>query len=178
MCLRTKLELTFAILKPHVAAVPFRLQDIHSKILANGFYIVRTKKQRITLDQAKEFYDEHREKFFYNRLVTFMSSGPCYFHILARENAIQFWRNLMGPTKVFKTIFTHPHTIRGVHGLSDTRNATHGSDSEDSFKKEAKVFFPDFSASEWYSKEEDKFVRGETQFDSENFIHVIKCNDR
>lgn len=33
----------------------------------------------------------------------------------------------MGPTKVFKTIFTDPESIRGVHGLSDTRNATHGS---------------------------------------------------
>lgn len=79
------------------------------------------------MNEASQFYHDHKDKFFFNRLVTFMSSGPCYIHILARENAIEFWRTMMGPTKVFKTIFTHPESIRGVHGLTDTRNATHGS---------------------------------------------------
>lgn len=48
-------------------------------------------------------------------------------HILAKVNAIQDWRQLMGPTKVYHTIFTHPDSIRGMFGLTDTRNATHGS---------------------------------------------------
>lgn len=48
-------------------------------------------------------------------------------HILAKVNAIQDWRQLMGPTKVYHTIFTHPESIRGMFGLTDTRNATHGS---------------------------------------------------
>lgn len=47
--------------------------------------------------------------------------------ILARENAILKWRELMGPTKVYKAQITHPDTIRGKFGLTDTRNATHGS---------------------------------------------------
>ncbi len=42
-------------------------------------------------------------KFFYNRLVSFMSSGPVHCHVLAGEGAIAGWRSLMGPTKVFKT---------------------------------------------------------------------------
>ena len=49
--------------------------------------------------RAEEFYSEHREKFFYNRLVTFMSSGPCQPLILASQDAISRWRELMGPTK-------------------------------------------------------------------------------
>lgn len=48
-------------------------------------------------------------------------------YILARENAILKWRELMGPTKVFKAKLTHPDTIRGKYGITDTRNATHGS---------------------------------------------------
>lgn len=47
--------------------------------------------------------------------------------ILAKENAIQDWRKLIGPTKVFKTQYDEPNSIRGKFGLSDTRNAVHGS---------------------------------------------------
>jgi nucleoside diphosphate kinase len=48
-------------------------------------------------------------------------------YILAKENAIAEWRKLMGPTKVYQAIYTHPDSIRGLYGLTDTRNATHGS---------------------------------------------------
>lgn len=57
----------------------------------------------------------------------------------------------MGPTKVFKTLYSHPHSIRGQFGLSDTRNACHGSDSIESVEKEVKIFFPEFSISEWFA---------------------------
>ncbi len=46
-------------------------------------------------------------KFFFNRLVSFMSSGPLHCHVLAREDAIAEWRRIMGPTKVFKTRCGH-----------------------------------------------------------------------
>lgn len=55
----------------------------------------------------------------------------------------------MGPTKVFKTLYSHPQSIRGQFGLSDTRNACHGSDSIESVEKEVNIFFPDFSINEW-----------------------------
>lgn len=64
--------------------------------------------------------------------------------ILERENAIQAWRNLLGPTKVFKTIYSHPDSIRGLFGLSDTRNACHGSDSPESAVQEIEKVFPGF----------------------------------
>lgn len=54
-------------------------------------------------------------------------SGPSEAYILARDDAIAVWRQLMGPTKVFKCQLTHPDSIRAKHGLTDTRNATHGS---------------------------------------------------
>lgn len=67
-------------------------------------------------------------------------------HILAKEEAIKDWRTLLGPTKVFQTIFSHPETIRGQFGLTDTRNAGHGSDSETSAVKEINFFFPEYSS--------------------------------
>lgn len=54
------------------------------------------------------------------------------------------WRQLLGPTKVFKTIYSHPESIRGLFGLTDTRNACHGSDSPESAVHEIRKIFPDF----------------------------------
>lgn len=54
-------------------------------------------------------------------------SGPSDILIMARPNAIQHWRNLMGPTQFFRAQFEAPESIRAQFGLSDTRNATHGS---------------------------------------------------
>lgn len=56
-----------------------------------------------------------------------MCSGPSDIHILADYDAIIKWRQLMGPTKVYQAQYIAPDTIRGMFGLSDTRNATHGS---------------------------------------------------
>lgn len=56
-----------------------------------------------------------------------MCSGLICPMILAHPNAIQQWRTLMGPTKSHVARATHSHTIRGLFGLSDTRNSTHGS---------------------------------------------------
>jgi nucleoside-diphosphate kinase len=65
---------------------------------------------------------------------------------LAKKEAIKDWRALLGPTKVFQTIFSHPESIRGQFGLTDTRNAGHGSDSETSALKEIIFFFPEYSS--------------------------------
>ena len=53
-------------------------------------------------------------------------------HILARHDAINVWRKLMWPTKVYRAQFTASDSIRGTFGLSDTRNAVHGSGEIDS----------------------------------------------
>lgn len=120
-------ELTLAILKPHVIPNIFACRWIKEKILENGFKIVRAKTFRMDEDLAGNFYDEHKHKFFYGRLVSFMSSGPVEVLILAKENAIADWRRLLGPTKVYKTVISHPDSIRGMFGLTDTRNVGHGS---------------------------------------------------
>ena len=121
--------------------------------------------------RAEEFYSEHREKFFYNRLVTFMSSGPCQPLILAREDAISGWRELMGPTKVFRTRFSHPESVRGRFGLTDTRNVSHGSDSEETARAEISFFFPEFSETRWEGEEREYFQSGRVIFDCEQFVH-------
>eukprot|EP00061_Rhincodon_typus_P011518 g36583.t1 len=74
---------------------------IHQKILDNNFIILMHKYLKWDQEESRTFYAEHSGRFFYQRVVEFMTSGPMRAYILAREDAIQRWRHLMGPTKVF-----------------------------------------------------------------------------
>ncbi|KAK7871240.1 hypothetical protein R5R35_001097 [Gryllus longicercus] len=164
-------QLTLAIIKPHAVKMPSALHSIRRKIISNNFYVLNTKEVMLAKADAERFYGEHKQKFFYNRLVTLMSSGPLHVHILAKDNAIQSWRELMGPTKVYMAQFTQPATIRGEHGLSDTRNAVHGSDSETSAAREIDFFFPGFNVDGWRERVA-KVVSNETiMFDEDRFVH-------
>uniref|UniRef100_T1JFH3 Nucleoside diphosphate kinase-like domain-containing protein n=1 Tax=Strigamia maritima TaxID=126957 RepID=T1JFH3_STRMM len=98
--MKMRLQLTLAIIKPDISIYPFRLRFVRHLLLKNDFLIVRSRKMHLDVNEAEMFYQIHKDKFFYNRLVTYMSSGICYAHILAREDAIGAWRRLMGPTKV------------------------------------------------------------------------------
>nr|CAG4650614.1 EOG090X0HUX [Sida crystallina] len=128
------LKLTLAILKPDVVKVPFVLREIRHKILSSGFYVVRSRELHLRLDEVENFYNEHAGRFFHNRLVTFMKSGPIHAHILAHPDAITNWRTVMGPTKTFRAQYEAPDTIRGMFGLTDTRNSSHGSGKKQTIK--------------------------------------------
>uniref|UniRef100_A0A1B6JBJ8 Nucleoside diphosphate kinase n=1 Tax=Homalodisca liturata TaxID=320908 RepID=A0A1B6JBJ8_9HEMI len=168
---RSSLELTLAILKPHVVKASHALEAIHRIIENNGFVIVKSRTVRISQQQVEQFYEEHKNKFFYNRLITSMTSGDCEVYVLAKDNAIQDWRKLMGPTKVFQAIFSHPDSLRGMYGLTDTRNATHGSDSMESAAREISIFFPDFSVSQWLKENEESFQKEVIHSDQTSYIH-------
>lgn len=77
-----------------------------------------------------------------------MSSGPISVHVLQRVNAISHWRSLLGNTKVYMTQHSHPQTVRGLYGLTDTRNVAHGSDSPATADIEINYFFPGFHREE------------------------------
>ncbi|XP_062140430.1 nucleoside diphosphate kinase 6 [Drosophila sulfurigaster albostrigata] len=137
------MEITLALLKPHVLRNSYALQQIKT-LIGKNFTILESKEVCITKELSERFYAEHKGKFFYHRLSTFMRSGPCYAFILESESCIAKWRHLMGPTKVFKAVYSEPNCIRALYGLSDTRNACHGSDSESSALREIAILFPEF----------------------------------
>lgn len=135
--------ITLAIFKPHCLKNPIAYETIQQMITANGLKVVARKRINLSRPEAEKFYEEHRNKFFFRRLVSLMTSGPSEVVLLSGTDAIQKWRSLMGPTKVLKSVYTHPECIRSCFGLSDTRNATHGSDSEQSVNAEKHFFFGD-----------------------------------
>ncbi|XP_022089751.1 nucleoside diphosphate kinase 6-like [Acanthaster planci] len=167
------LEITLAIIKPNVVVHPHRLQEVKQLILNNNFYFVRSLEKRLPSSIVERFYAEHKGRFFYNRLVGFMSSGPVSVHILAGEDAVIRWRQLMGPTKTFRAIHEAPDSMRARFGLTDTRNATHGSDSAETARKETSFFFPDFDVEDWYQNQEPWFRKGQVTFCERRTLHYV-----
>ncbi|KAM8973880.1 nucleoside diphosphate kinase 6 [Pelodytes ibericus] len=167
------LQLTLAVIKPDAVAHPIISEAVHQKILNNNFLIVRSKEFKWTPTDSQKFYCEHTGRFFYQRLVEFMSSGPMRAYILAHEDAIQLWRKLMGPTKVFRARITAPDTVRGDLGLTDTRNTTHGSDSVETARREIAFFFPEFNANQWYKEQEPLYRAGPVCYNEERLEHRL-----
>merc|ERR1712154_744020 len=89
-----------------------------------------------------EFYAEHKGKDKIDALVAFMTSGDLVALRLEKKNAIQAWRQLMGP-RDFETVQKQaPRSIRAIYGSSTMKYAVHGSDSLRSAVRELTFFFP------------------------------------
>jgi nucleoside-diphosphate kinase len=126
------IERTLAIIKPDAVA-----QNAIGAIIATvekaGLRVVGLRQLRLSQAQAEGFYGVHRARPFFPSLVAFMTSGPCVVIALEGDNAIQRWRELMGPTDSTKA---PAGTIRASFGTSIERNAVHGSDAPDTARFE------------------------------------------
>ena len=131
------IEKTLSIIKPD--AVERNLEDKIKKVFVkNNLKISKTKKVKITKEEASEFYKIHQTKLFYNDLCNYLSSGPIVVMILEGENAVLKNRQLMGATDPKKA---EEGTLRKMYGISIDKNSVHGSDSIDSSKIEIDFFF-------------------------------------
>ena len=131
------LERTLSLIKPD--AVERELETKIKKIfLNNKLNIVDSKKIQISKEEAEEFYKVHQTKPFYEKLCSYLSSGPIIVIILDGENAIQKNRDLMGATDPKKA---KNGTIRNLYGISIDKNSVHGSDSPENAKTEIDFFF-------------------------------------
>ena len=128
---------TLSIIKPD--AVERNLEnEIKNIFLKNKLNIIESKKIKISKDEAEEFYKVHQTKPFYDKLCSYLSSGPITVMILDGENAIQKNRDLMGATDPKNA---KDGTIRKFYGISIDKNSVHGSDSSENAKKEIDFFF-------------------------------------
>lgn len=132
-----KPTLTFAIIKPDAVRVG-KTGAIIQRIIDGGFKLRAMKMVEMTRPVAEGFYAVHRERPFFNDLVGFMTSGPSVVMALEKDDAVQAWRDFMGPTDATKA---PKGTIRGDFGTSVQENATHGSDSPENAKIELDYFF-------------------------------------
>ena len=113
---------------------------ILEKINSAGFKIIAMKYTKLSLEKAQKFYEIHKDRPFFNELVTFMSRGPIVAAILEKENAVISNRELMGATNPKDA---EEGTIRKKYGISIDKNSVHGSDSVENAKIEIDFFFKD-----------------------------------
>lgn len=128
---------TFTMIKPDAVANG-HIGGILDKIIKDGFKIVAMKYTQLTPETAGKFYEVHKERPFYNDLVSFMSSGPIVAAILEKDNAIEDFRKLIGATDPAKA---EAGTIRNLFAKSIDANAIHGSDSDENAAIEGDFFF-------------------------------------
>ncbi len=131
------MQRTFAVIKPDAFAAGYQGKII-AAIQESGLRVVTLKTLHLSEAQAKGFYHVHAERPFFADLVRFMTEGPIVAMVLEGENAIKRWRDLMGPTNASEA---PKDTLRGQFGTSIERNATHGSDAEDTAAFEIGYFF-------------------------------------
>jgi len=131
------MQRTLALIKPdayaagHQGAIIARIQEA-------GLRVVSLHSLHLTRGQAEGFYHVHAERPFFGDLVAFMTEGKILAMALEGDDAIKRWRDLMGPTDATKA---PKGTIRGDFGTSIERNASHGSDAEDTAAFEVGYFF-------------------------------------
>ena len=131
------MQRTLAIIKPDAAGNQCA-GAIIKRIEESGLEICALRMINLTQQDAEGFYAVHKEKPFFGALTAFMSSGPAVVLALQGENAIRRWRDLMGATNPEDA---EDGTLRKEFGASIDRNATHGSDAEETAAYEVNYFF-------------------------------------
>jgi len=130
-------EKTLSIIKPDavgkckVGAIIARFEDA-------GLKVVAARMMHLSQEQAESFYEIHKDRPFFNDLVSFMVSGPVVVQVLAGENAVNENRRIMGATNPQEA---DPGTIRADFADSIDANAVHGSDSVENAQREIAFFF-------------------------------------
>ena len=133
----SNLEQTLSIIKPD-AVERNLVSEVKSFFEKNNLKIIKSKKVKISKEEASEFYKVHQTKPFYGELCNYLSSGPIVVMILEGENAVSKNRQLMGATDPKKA---EDGTLRKMYGLSIDKNSVHGSDSVENAKVEINFFF-------------------------------------
>jgi nucleoside-diphosphate kinase len=128
---------TLAIIKPDAID-----SGLAGRIIAHlqdaGFTIKTARLERLTVPEARAFYEVHRERPFYGALVSYMTSGPCLPMVLERENAVSHLRDVIGATDPAEAA---EGTVRRLYAESKERNAIHASDSPENALREVGFFF-------------------------------------
>lgn len=130
-------ERTLSIIKPDAIE-----KNIIGKVIAHlekgGLFVVAAKMLRLEKIQAQGFYAIHKERPFFNDLISFITSGPVLVMVLEGENGIALNRKIMGATDPQEAA---PGTIRADFATSIDKNIVHGSDGAETAKAEIAFFF-------------------------------------
>ncbi len=133
------IETTLSIIKPDGVEKNL-IGEIYGRFEKAGLEIVAARMMQLTREQAEGFYAVHKERPFFNDLVSYMMSGPVIVQALHGENAVAVNRDLMGATNPADA---DAGTIRAEFAASIEENIVHGSDATETAAQEIAFFFPE-----------------------------------
>jgi len=148
-------ERTLVLLKPDAVARGL-CGEIVSRFEKKGLRLAAMKLMKVDEDLAKRHYAMHEGKPFFQSLIEYITALPIVAMVLEGPNAIATVRTIMGATDPAKAA---PGTIRGDFGLDISNNLVHGSDSEESAKREIALFFKEEEILSWVRPQE-KYITG------------------
>ena len=119
---------------------------IISKLEEKGFKLVGMKLMKVSNELAQKHYGEHKDKPFFKGLVSFITSGPIVAMVWEGKDIVSSLRKMMGKTNPSDADLG---TIRGDFAVDIGRNVVHGSDSEESAKREIALFFKNEELISW-----------------------------
>ena len=131
------MDKTFSIIKPDATKRNIT-GSINRVIEQNNLRIIAQKRIKLSLEQAENFYDIHKDKPFFSDLIEYMTSEPVVVQVLSGNNAVEKYRSIMGATNPENA---EEGTIRKLFALNVQENSVHGSDSDENAKKEIDFFF-------------------------------------
>jgi nucleoside-diphosphate kinase len=132
-------EQTLSIIKPDGVQKNL-IGEIYGRFEKAGLQIVAAKMQHLSKEQAEGFYAVHKERPFYNDLVSYMTSGPVMIQALQGASAVDTNRTIMGATNPAEA---DAGTIRADFADSIEENIVHGSDAPETAAQEIAFFFGD-----------------------------------
>ncbi len=132
-------EQTLSIIKPDGVQKNL-IGEILGRFEKAGLQIVAARMLHLREEQAKGFYAVHKDRPFYNDLVSYMTSGPVMVQVLEGDDAIAKNREIMGATNPADA---EPGTIRADFAASIEENVVHGSDASETAAAEIAFFFGD-----------------------------------
>ena len=131
------MQRTLSIIKPDATRRNIT-GSINNIIEDNGLRIIAQKRIQLSVFQAKEFYNIHSEKSFFNDLIDYMTSEPVVVQVLEGLDAVSCYRKIMGATNPDQA---QEGSIRKIYALNVQENSVHGSDSNVNAEKEINFFF-------------------------------------
>ncbi len=131
------MERSFLMVKPDGVARGL-VGEVISRVERRGLKIVAMKMLRIDRELAERHYGEHRDKPFFQGLISYITSGPVVAMVVEGKEAVKVLRAMIGATNPMEA---QPGTIRGDFALDVGRNVVHASDSQESAEREISLFF-------------------------------------
>ncbi|SDN87147.1 nucleoside diphosphate kinase [Paenibacillus sp. yr247] len=131
------MEKTFLMVKPDGVQRGL-VGEIVKRFEQKGFQLIGSKLTMVSREQAEFHYEEHKGKDFYEKLVTFITSGPVFAMVWQGDQVIPLSRTMIGKTNSLEAA---PGTIRGDFAVHTNLNLIHGSDSPESAEREISNFF-------------------------------------